>query len=249
MGEHAHFEGKEALEHVIDAHTQGIVTSSEIHGTEIPGPISAGADAARETAQAVLLLWLLLTALGASQPDILLLLAAFSTGWVIWKTGRSAWLGWSRLERLHRIVAEEKWEIEHHRQQEREELSVLYAAKGFQGKLLEDVLDVLMADGDRLLKVMLEEEMGMSIETHEHPLKQSLGAFIGAFAAVVISGAAYLVSSDFGIICSSFLVIAIASMVSAKFEKNRLIAAVVWNLGLSIFSVGSVYFLLELILR
>ncbi len=90
--------------------------------------------------------------------------------------GRSAWLGWSRLERLHRILAQEKWEIEHNREQEREELGVLYAAKGFEGKLLEDVLDVLMADGDRLLKVMVEEELGLTLESQVHPLKQGLGA-------------------------------------------------------------------------
>ena len=32
-----------------------------------------------------------------------------------------------------------------------------------------------MADGDRLLRVMLEEELGFSLEVYDHPLKQALG--------------------------------------------------------------------------
>ena len=92
-------------------------------------------------------------------------------------------LGWARLERLHRIVEEERYEIENHRQQEREELKELYRAKGFQGKLLDEVVDVLMADGERLLKVMVEEELGLSLQSQEHPLKQGAGSALGAFVA------------------------------------------------------------------
>ncbi len=44
-----------------------------------------------------------------------LLLLIFSAGWVVWKTARSALLGWARIERLHRVIEEERWEIEHHR--------------------------------------------------------------------------------------------------------------------------------------
>src|SRR5262249_44443752 len=138
-----------------------------------------GADAARETCLALALLWLF----GLHWAALLI----FSGAWLIWKTGRSAWLGWSRIERLHRIVAQEKWEIEHHRQQEREELGALYAAKGFEGKLLEDVLDVLMADNDRLLRVMVEEELGLSLHSQEHPLKQATGAFLGVLAGSILT--------------------------------------------------------------
>jgi hypothetical protein len=45
-----HFKGKDALHHVIEAQAEGIVSASEIHGTEIPGHLSAAGDAARETA-------------------------------------------------------------------------------------------------------------------------------------------------------------------------------------------------------
>jgi vacuolar iron transporter family protein len=166
-------------------------------------------------------------------------------GLVFWKTGRSAWLGWFRLERLHRIVAQEQWEIEHHRQQEREELKALYAAKGFEGKLLEDVLDVLMADGDRLLRVMVEEELGLTLESHEHPLKQGLGAFIGSFLAALICSLCFFLYPAWGLVIGAALVLAIGSAIAAKRERNRIIPAIVWNIGIGAVSFGFVYFMIS----
>ena len=169
----SHFKGKDAIIHVAEAQAQGILAAAEIHGTEMSGYLAAGTDAARETALALLLIWVALVQLAIPSHQMLYILAIFSAGWLIWKVGRSAWLGWSHLERMHRIVEQEKWEIEHHRQQERDELRVLYATKGFEGKLLEDVLDVLMADNDRLLRVMVEEELGLSLKNMSIPLSKA----------------------------------------------------------------------------
>lgn len=242
--DYAHFKGKDAIGHVVEAQAQGIIAAAEIHGTEIPGHISAGADAARETAIVLLLLGLVLEILDLPLDVILQIMGVFAFGWLIWKTGRSAWLGWSRLERLHRIIAEEKWEIEHHRQQERDELRVLYEAKGFEGKLLEEVLDVLMADQERLLRVMVEEELGLSLEIHEHPLKQCLGAAIGAFAAIFACIISLFIFPHIGILIGASAVTAISAAISAYHERNRQIPAIVWNLGIMSLAFGFVYFLL-----
>ena len=145
-----HFEGKSVVEHLKTARAKGALASAEIHGTEMPGHLSAAADAARETSVVLLLLWILLP----SQPTLFFLFAA---GFFLWKIGRSALLGWARLERLHRVIEEERWEIEHQRQQEREELEALYQAKGLTGKLLDETVSVMMADDNRLLRIMLEE--------------------------------------------------------------------------------------------
>lgn len=243
----AHFKGKEAISHVAEAQAQGIISSAEIHGAEIPGHISAGADAARDTSLVLASLWILLTPLPLA--NILSLLLIFAGAWLIWKTGRSAWLGWSRMERLHRIVAQEKWEIEHHRQQEREELKALYAAKGFEGKLLEDVLDVLMADGDRLLRVMVEEELGLSLEAYEHPLKQAAGAAIGCLAASALCLSGLWLSPSLGLLIASFIGLSAAAAIAAYHERNRLIPAIVWNLGLGVLSLGFLYFFLNAFVR
>ncbi|MCB1112893.1 MAG: VIT1/CCC1 transporter family protein [Chlamydiia bacterium] len=244
---HAHFKGKEAIEHVAEKQAQGLIASSEAHGTEIPGHLSAATDAAKETAVMLMLVWAILVKLQTPLTTSYQVLIIFALAWLVWKSGRSAWLGWSRLERLHRILSQEKWEIEHHRKQEREELVVLYGAKGFEGKLLDDVVDVLMADGDRLLRVMVEEEMGISLETQEHPIKQGFGAAIGtAIASAACLGGLFLWHA-WGLLVAGLIMIGCAAAFSARYERNRPVPATLWNLGIGIFAFGTVYFLIEFI--
>lgn len=239
----SHFKDKDAIGHVVEAQAQGIIASTEIHGLETPGYISAAADAAREAALLLALLWGILAPLHLTLATTLEMLAVFAFGLSLWKGGRSAWLGWFRLERLHRILEQEKWEIEHHRQQERSELKELYAAKGFEGKLLEEVLDVLMADDNRLLRVMVEEELGLSLASYEHPLKQGVGAFLGALGASVICLLALIVLPSFGLLIGALLILAISGAVLAYHAQNRWVPAMVWNMGLGGLSFGCVYFL------
>lgn len=244
MNHSKHFKDKDAIAHVAEKQVEGFIASSEIHGTEIPGHIHASADAARDTAVALVLVWIILVHHAVAPNQITLVLATFTGGWMLWKAGRSAWLGWSRLERLHRIIEQEKWEIEHHRQQERQELAVMYAAKGFEGKLLEDVLDVLMADGDRLLRVMVEEELGLSLEDQEHPLKQSLFAAIGSLIAGIICIVSYLIYPSWGLLIGALLVTGTSAAIAAQRAGNQLIPAFVWNIALAVLTIGFVYFML-----
>lgn len=241
----AHFKDKDAMGHIAEVQAQGVLDSAEIHGTEVPGHISAASDACRETALVLLLVWILLVALKVPLFESLALLLIFSCGWAVWKCGRSAWLGWSRLERFHRIMEQEKWEIEHHRPQEREELRALYTIKGFEGKLLEEVLDVLMADDTRLLRVMVEEELNLSLESHEHPLKQGVWALIGSFCAIAICLLAFYLYPVAGMVIGSLLTIGLGAAVSAYFAQNNRIPAIVWNVGLGAAASGIVYFLLQ----
>ena len=232
-----HFEGKSALEHVIDARLKGLEASREIHGLEMPGHYSAAADAAKETALLFGLFWVL--GLGY--------LAALGVGWILWKVGRSAALGWARLERLHRLIEEERWEIEHHRGQEREELKAMYAAKGFEGKMLDEVTDVLMADDNRLLQVMLEEELGLRLESYEHPLKQAFGAGLGALGALGAVWAGGYFGEVFGAAVAGAFVIAFSAAFSAKLERNKIAVSVVWNLSVGALAIGVSYFTMQLV--
>ena len=75
-----HFKGKNALGHVAEAQARGLIASTEIHGTEIPGHLSAGADAARESAIIFLSLWLVFLSSGFPPSKILILLMVFSFG-------------------------------------------------------------------------------------------------------------------------------------------------------------------------
>ncbi|ADI38978.1 putative membrane protein [Waddlia chondrophila 2032/99] len=241
----AHFEGKEAIGHVAEAQAKGLISSTEIHGAEIPGHISAGADSARETAIAFFAIWLILFQTQVDFYVSMKILAIFSLSWAIWKAGRSAWLAWSRLERMHRVVEQERWEIQHHRKQEKEELTELYRAKGFEGKLLKDVIEVLMADDEKLLKVMVEEELCLSLGTHEHPLKQALGAFIGAAAASLVCLTGFWILPQLGVGIGSAASLTVSAALSAYYEGNRMIPAVCWNLGLGVAACGTAYFLFD----
>ncbi|MBI3237152.1 MAG: VIT1/CCC1 transporter family protein [Chlamydiales bacterium] len=242
-----HFEGKNVVEHLRTARAKGATASAEAHGTEMPGYICAGADAAKEMALATLIFWVIFMHLPSSFNSTGFFLLFFC-GWTIWKCGRSALLGWSRMERLHRVIAEEKWEIENHRPQEREELTEIYRAKGFTDKLLTEVIDVLMADDNRLLRVMLEEELGLALEVYEHPLKQASGALIGSFASAAFLIFSYWISPFLGIGIASFILIVLSVFISSRMEKNRSLQAIVWNLSLAILAVGLVYFLSQLLI-
>ncbi len=243
-----HFKGKDALGHVIEAQAQGIISSAEIHGLEVPGYLSALGDTARDTSLLLLMLWELCLFAPIAPEKALPLLALFACSWLLWKIGRSAWLGWFRLERLHRTLEQERWEIEHHRQQERDELRVLYAAKGFEGKLLEDVLDVLMADNERLLKVMVEEELGMTLGTTEHPLKQGLGAAGGVLIASFMALIPLYFLGTPGIVVGTFTTVTFTAAAAAYLAHNHPIPAIVWNLGLAVLATGSLYCLLQYVI-
>ncbi len=203
---------------------------------ELPGHLSSGADALRETTLFLFLSWFLLSAQ-------LPFLAAVAFALIAWKTGRSAHLGYARMERLHRVMEQEKYEIENNRDQEREELKALYRAKGFEGKLLDDVIDVLMADNDRLLRVMLEEELGLSLQAYDHPLKQCFGAFVGSSLASLAFIASVLFLPFWATCTFAALMVGAGAAVAAAYERNRVIPAIVWNLAIAGLSCGVGYFI------
>ena len=233
---------------MIDARRKGKMAASEIHGTELPGHFAAAADSAKETALLMIVLWTLLAEIGFPAATLHFFLVVFSLGWFVWRVGRSAILGWSRLERLHRLIEEERWEIEHHRAQEKLELRALYAAKGFSGKLLDEAVEVLMADDNRLLQVMLEEELGLSLETYEHPLKQALGSGVGAAIAALVLMFGLFALPVWGAALCGAIVIAVAAGSTAKLEKNRPAPAIVWNLAVAALSAGCAYLVGQLLL-
>ncbi|QVL57399.1 MAG: VIT1/CCC1 transporter family protein [Simkaniaceae bacterium] len=238
---HKHFEGKEAAEHLRAARAKGAKATAEVHGTEMPGYLSAFADSLRETSVLLIGMWILLSQFGLSSTKTLWVLGLFSIGWLFWKVGRSSLLGWARLERLHRLIQQEQWEIEHHRAQEKEELTAMYKQKGLTGKLLEQVVEVLMADDNRLLRVMLEEELGLTLETYEHPLKQSAGAGLGVIIALLGTLLGAFIGGFLGIVSVLTLLFGGVTLVAIKREGNELIKSLVWNLAVGVLSTVSIY--------
>ena len=238
-----HFEGKKVVEHLKAARERGARATAEIHGTEPSGSLSAGADSAKETAILFMGLWILLSLLAVEQ--IFCILGIFSFGWFLWKVGRSSLLGWARLERLHRLIEQERWEIQHHRNQEKEELVAMYKQKGFSGKLLDQVVEILMADDNRLLRVMLEEELGLTLESYEHPLKQSIGAGVGVIIVIAVGVLGFFIGGFFGVIIALSLIFSTATLLASKLEGNGWVRSLVWHLSVGALSIATIFLLID----
>lgn len=243
-----HFKGKDAHTHINEVKGKEGAAFGEIHGAEAPGHIGAFADGMRELSFLLLLLFASFFTLHLEHGTLFKIFIAASIGLILWKTCRSGWLGWMRLERLHRLINQEKYEIEHHREQEREELLALYSAKGFQEPLLGTIVDHLMNDSDRLLKVMLEEEMGLNLEAFEHPLKQALGAFLGTLSSALLFGIFFYFMPFWGPFIAAFLLLSGGALVTAYMNQNHLVNALVWTLAIATLSAATTYFLLGAIM-
>lgn len=243
MNERSHFGAKTILEHLKSARAKGKEATESHHCLETPGHLIGAADAARDVALLTMILSILFNTLNLDLEKTLLFLSLVMFAMLLWRTGRGGLLGWNRLERLNKLIADEKHEIEHNREEEKLELTEMYQAKGFSGPLLEKVIDVLMADDNKLLSVMLEEELGVSLESYEHPLKQAAGTAAGVFIASCFLILSLLIDRQIGPLFAGYLVIFCASILMAKIEKIRLVNTVVWNLSLTFLATMGTYFI------
>ncbi|WP_424961231.1 VIT1/CCC1 transporter family protein [Ekhidna sp.] len=71
----------------------------------------------------------------------------------------------------------EYWEVDNLPEKEREEIREIYASKGFEGELLEKVVDVITEDRDRWVDIMMKEELEMAEET-KSPFKMGAITFL-----------------------------------------------------------------------
>ena len=227
---HDHFKGKSVPDHLKEAREKGAAASEQIHGVELSGSFHAACDAAKETAIYLSILYLI-------APQAIPL---FGIALCLWKTGRAAFLGWSRLNRLNQLIEEEHFEIKHSRENEQKELAELYHLKGFEPPLLDQVVQVLMADENRLLTVMLEEELVLRLEEYEHPLKQGFGAFSG----VILSFIPLFIATYFSNIVFFITVLAlflVATSISILPQKRSFISFNTWSISLGFLVLLVVY--------
>jgi VIT1/CCC1 family predicted Fe2+/Mn2+ transporter len=92
-------------------------------------------------------------------------------------------------EHYHAEVAREKYEMEHLSEVERQEIRDIYKDKGFEGKLLEQIVEKICSDKKVWLDTMMREELKLeNPEEGMTPLKQGLlvgvSALIGSFIPI-----------------------------------------------------------------
>ena len=106
-------------------------------------------------------------------------------------------------------VERERKEIEKVPKREREEIVAVYKSKGFEGKLLKQVVNKITSDKKTWLKVMVEEELGLFGGDFENPYKIALITGISFIFGALIPIAPYLFISN---VSSGLLYSAIASI-------------------------------------
>jgi len=83
----------------------------------------------------------------------------------------------SEHDRFEKHKAIEYWEVENLREKEVEEIREIYEAKGFKGKLLEDVVEVITSDKDVWVDTMMKEELEMTKDA-KSPISTALVTFV-----------------------------------------------------------------------
>ena len=240
-----HIQIRQTAKKILKERLHGKAIFSDFTQSELPEHLISFAIAFKEMAIFSLILWLIFHHLSLHSSTIYFFLFTFGISFLLWKSFHSAYIGWRRLKKLHRVIEEERWEIEHHRPQERKELETLYQAKGFSGKLLDEVVDILMADDNRLLQIMLEEEMGLSLGSYEHPLKQGAGSALGVISASLLLIFFLYFFPFYGIYFSCATAMGLASILSAWYEKNKILTSLIWNLSLALAVAFFTYFILD----
>lgn len=174
-----HSESGSAAEHITEARMRARqLLSSEAH-------IGAVDDwrrtlvSARDTTLLIWLVWATLQGFGHpefSGPFLTVTALGIALFFGV-STGRATRL---QVQYFSDELERERSEIRDHFSHECEEVRALYAAKGFEGTLLEQVVDTLTSDDDRLLRVMMEEELGLMVHHVTHPLLVGTWNFLGS---------------------------------------------------------------------
>jgi vacuolar iron transporter family protein len=121
---------------------------------------------------------------GANLPSSIVLILGFAN---LFGDGLSMGFGnylsiKSEIDYIKRERRRELWEIEHVPEGEKEEVRQIYAKKGFKGKDLDRVVDVITSDKNVWLDTMMYEELGL-LHEDKTPAKSGLATFLAFCAA------------------------------------------------------------------
>ena len=134
-------------------------------------------------------------------------------------------------------------EIRKYPQGEREEIRQIYARKGFEGELLEQVVSVITSDRQQWVDTMIQEEHGMSLDSPD-PLRGGLATFVAFCLVGAIPLVPFLMNWFAGPVLSNpFAVSALLTAVSFLAVgglKGRYLNQSPWSAGVETLVIGGV---------
>ena len=223
---------------------------TESHAS-VPGTVSSAAVVAMRVVVGVLLFWVIVSAAAPNGTTGRLMIPA-GVGLALCAALAEALMVRSRLHSLERELQRERDEIRNNRDHEREEVRLLYAAKGFAEPLLTQVVDTLCADDDRLLKVMMHEELGLATEQLHHPVTVGLvTAIVSLVAAIVVALSACVLSTTtqvWATPATAAACIVMLAWVRSRLAGHDFIDAVTSWLITATVTAGTGYFLIRLVM-
>jgi vacuolar iron transporter family protein len=89
----------------------------------------------------------------------------------------------SEIDEYNRHKKVEYWEVDNIPEAEKEEIREIYAAKGFEGELLEKVVETITANKDRWVGEMMKDELGL-----QPPSKSPFSTAAATFVSFVVMG-------------------------------------------------------------
>lgn len=112
---------------------------------------------------------------------------------------------------LHKKI--EYWEVENMPEMEREEIREIYQAKGFEGELLEQVVDKITENKDRWVDLMMKEELEMSKDP-KSPVKIGMSTFISFITLGLVPLSVYVIDFINPLKINLFLISSVLTMVA-----------------------------------
>lgn len=92
----------------------------------------------------------------------------------------------------------EYWEIDNLREMEVEEIRKIYESKGFRGKLLDKVVEVITADKDIWVDTMMKEELEMT-KDDKTPVRTAFATFLSFNVIGIIPLLSYIAAAFFSL--------------------------------------------------
>lgn len=238
--------GGDAAEHVAEARSRA---RRMLAGESHLGAVDDWRRALTSARDAVLLLATLWFALhgagGVSHGPVVL--TALSMAYALFTSIAAARATYSQVHYYGAELERERQEIRDDLPGEIDEVRALYAAKGFREPLLTQVVETITADDDRLLKVMMEEELGLSMYHVNHPLLVGIWHFLAASIPALILAAPLLwLPRDWQLTWvggGSVLLLLVLAILSARATRGRYIEILAIGLYMGATTCGVAYFL------